>query len=146
MLDPYVGGRWRLAELTVNYRTPGRIMAVATSALAEAGITPPTLTSARPGDWPPSAERVSGELAAVLGEVVTAELDALGEGRLAVIVAASDQPALAAALRGLPDAGERLAVLSPTQCKGLEFDVVVLVEPAAILAGSPRAAATCTWP
>ena len=29
-------------------------------------------------------------------------------------------------------------VLSPAQSKGLEFDVVVLVEPAAILAGSSR--------
>jgi len=140
MLDPYVGGRWRLAELTVNYRTPGRIMQVATRALAESGITPPVLTSARPGDWPPTAELVGVERAAALSRVVTAELAALGDGRLAVITAAQDQPELAGAVAGQPGAGERLVVLSPTQCKGLEFDVVVLVEPAAILAGSSRGA------
>ena len=141
MLDPYVGGRWRLAELTVNYRTPGRIMQVATSALAESGITPPVLTSARPGDWPPTAEQVAGDLAAALGRVVTEELAAVGEGRLAVITAAQAQPELAAALgQAVSAAGERLVVLSPAQCKGLEFDVVVLVEPAAILAGSSRGA------
>jgi hypothetical protein len=141
MLDPYVGGRWRLAELTVNYRTPGRIMQVATSALAESGITPPVLTSARPGDWPPTAEQVAGDLAAALGKVVTEELAAVGEGRLAVIAAAQAQPELAAALsQAVTAAGERLVVLSPAQCKGLEFDVVVLVEPAAILAGSSRGA------
>ncbi|MDQ1738757.1 MAG: hypothetical protein QOE53_409, partial [Pseudonocardiales bacterium] len=102
MLDPYVGGRWRLAELTVNYRTPGRIMQVATSALAESGITPPVLTSARPGDWPPTVEQLHGELVAALSQVVTAELAALGDGRLAVITAAQAQPQLAGALAGQP--------------------------------------------
>ncbi|HEX8766872.1 MAG TPA: hypothetical protein VF714_00795, partial [Jatrophihabitans sp.] len=136
MLDPYVGGRWRLAELTVNYRTPGRIMQVAAAALAESGITPPVLTSARPGDWPPTAERVSGDLATAVSRAVTAELAALGDGRMAVLTAAQAQPELAAALGGLP--GEQLVVLSPAQSKGHEFDVVVLVEPAAILAGSVR--------
>ena len=138
MLDPYVGGRWRLAELTVNYRTPGRIMQVATAALAESGVTPSAMTSARPGDWPATAERATGELAAALVRVVTDELAAVGDGRLAVVCAAQAQPQLAEALSGVPGAGERLVVLSPAQSKGLEFDAVVLVEPAAILAGSSR--------
>jgi len=143
MLDRYVGGRWRLAELTVNYRTPGRIVEVATAMLAESGIPATAMTSARQGDWPPTAERVAGGLAAAVARVVTAELEALGDGtagRLAVIAAATDQPGLAEELRELPGAGERLAVLTPAQSKGLEFDAVVLVEPAAILAGSPRGA------
>ena len=50
------------------------------------------------------------------------------------------QPELAEALDGQPGAGERVVVLSPAQSKGLEFDVVVLVEPAAILASSSRGA------
>src|SRR6185369_15995331 len=37
-LDPYVGRRWRLRELTVNYRTPAEIMEVAAGVLA--GIDP----------------------------------------------------------------------------------------------------------
>ena len=138
MLDPYVGGRWRLAELSVNYRTPGRIMEVATAVLAGSGIAPTTMTSARPGDWPPTAERVEGELAAAVARTVAAELAAVGDGRLAVIVPALAQPQLAQAVSGQPGAGEQLLVLSPAQSKGLEFDVVVLVEPAAILAGSSR--------
>ncbi|MDQ1722330.1 MAG: hypothetical protein QOI26_2064 [Pseudonocardiales bacterium] len=138
MLDPYVEGRWSLAELTVNYRTPGRIMEVATAALAESGIAATAMTSARQGDWPPTAERVSGELAEMVARTVTAELAALGDGRLAVITAARTQPELSDALSRLAGAGERVTVLSPAQSKGLEFDVVVLVEPAAILAGSSR--------
>ncbi|HEV2887234.1 MAG TPA: AAA family ATPase [Jatrophihabitans sp.] len=140
MLEPYVEGRWRLAELSVNYRTPGRIMQVATAMLAESGITASAMTSARQGDWPPTAERVSGGLADAVSRAVAAELAALGDGRLAVIAAGQAQPELAEALGGLPGAGERLVVLAPAQSKGLEFDVVVLVEPAEILAGSPRGA------
>ncbi len=34
-LGAYVGDRWRLAPLTVNYRTPAEIMAVAADVLAE---------------------------------------------------------------------------------------------------------------
>ncbi len=37
-LAPYVGDRWRLAGLTINYRTPAEIMDVAADVLA--GIDP----------------------------------------------------------------------------------------------------------
>ena len=42
-LAPYVADRWRLAELTVSYRTPAEIMAVAGEVLAkiDPGLTPP---------------------------------------------------------------------------------------------------------
>src|SRR5881397_1528412 len=33
VLEPYVADRWRLARLTVNYRTPAEIMAVASGVL-----------------------------------------------------------------------------------------------------------------
>jgi DNA helicase IV len=36
-------------------------------------------------------------------------------------------------------------VLSVRQAKGLEFDSVVVADPAGILAESARGAATCTW-
>jgi DNA helicase IV len=36
-LDPYAAGRWRVEELTVNYRTPAEIMAVAADVLASMG-------------------------------------------------------------------------------------------------------------
>ncbi|HET8788282.1 MAG TPA: helicase, partial [Actinomycetes bacterium] len=42
-LDPHAAGRWRVEELTVNYRTPAEIMAVAADVLAamDAGLAPP---------------------------------------------------------------------------------------------------------
>ncbi|MBA3573708.1 MAG: AAA family ATPase, partial [Pseudonocardiales bacterium] len=44
VLGPWVADRWRLEQLTVNYRTPAEIAAVADDVLAalDAGIEPPT--------------------------------------------------------------------------------------------------------
>jgi DNA helicase IV len=60
-LGPYLQDRWRLAELTINYRTPAEIMEVA------AGL----LTAIGPGLEPPRSVRESGlppwRLAAVRG-------------------------------------------------------------------------------
>jgi DNA helicase IV len=88
-----------------------------------------------------------GEVAA---GVAAAELDAIGEGRIAVVVPAELRGAVGEALRrGL---GDRVAVDASTaleravsllgvgEAKGLEFDSVIVVEPAAIMAASPRGA------
>src|SRR4029450_9438137 len=42
-LDPHAAGRWRVEQLTVNYRTPAEIMAVAADVLASmgTGLEPP---------------------------------------------------------------------------------------------------------
>ncbi|MDQ2959195.1 MAG: AAA family ATPase, partial [Actinomycetota bacterium] len=133
MLSRYVGDRWRQAELTINYRTPGLIMQVATDTLAASGITASTITSARMGDWPPTAELVAGSLTAAAAALASSELARIGAGRLAVIGPADQLP------DQLP-ADERLSLLTPSQAKGLEFDVVILLEPAAILAQSRRGA------
>jgi DNA helicase IV len=140
MLDPYVRGRWREERLTVNYRTPAEIMAVAADVLA----------SVAPGEQPPESVREEGVPPRAisgldhLASVVRTELDEMGEGgRLAVIGPASRMPELA---RALPAAvpGDRaevldapVALLTVGQAKGLEFDRVVLVDPAGILAQSP---------
>ena len=50
MLDSYVGGRWREERLTVNYRTPAEIMAVAGDVLA----------AVAPGEQPPESVREEG--------------------------------------------------------------------------------------
>jgi DNA helicase IV len=79
---------------------------------------------------------------------VRRELAAIGDGRVAVIVpaAAGDQLAreLAAALPG-STVGDRtspldglVAVLGVAETKGLEFDGVILVEPAEIVRESER--------
>jgi superfamily I DNA/RNA helicase len=71
---------------------------------------------------------------AAAAAAVPDELDLVGEGTVAVLCARSQLAAVAAAV---PDAA-RVSVLTVEQAKGLEFDGVVLVEPAAILAESPR--------
>jgi DNA helicase IV len=159
MLDKYVPERWRLAELTVNYRTPGRIMDVASAMLAAAGGNPSEITSARQGDSPPSVEFVSGPLAPAVPAVVADELARSDGGRLAVIAPAALVDEVASAMLGSSsesgtaggsssesgaappdDADERVSVLTARQSKGLEFDVVLLLEPTAILAESRRGA------
>ena len=140
MLDPYVRGRWHEELLTVNYRTPAEIMAVAAD----------VLTSVAPGERPPESVREEGVLPrAVRGldqvaSVVVGERDDMADaGRLAVI---APRARLAELARALPAAvpGDRpevldspVALLTVGQAKGLEFDRVVLVEPAEILAQSP---------
>jgi DNA helicase IV len=140
MLDPYVKGRWHEELLTVNYRTPAEIMAVAADVLA----------SVAPGEQPPESVREEGvPPRAVRGldrvaSVVAAEHDDMGEaGRLAVIAPAARMAELARALPGAVP-GDRpevldspVALLTVGQAKGLEFDRVVLADPAGILAQSP---------
>jgi len=150
VLDPYLAGRWRLEALTVNYRTPAAVMGLAADTLAAAGVTAPTPDSVREGDWPPAARRIrAGDTAAVV-EAVRAELAHLGAGRLAVVTAIGADGGLREALTAALPGGavgvgrstldSPVAVLDVSSVKGLEFDGVVVVEPADILAASARGA------
>ena len=138
-LRPYVRERAAVETLTVNYRTPRAVMALATAVLRAAGVPVEEPGSPREGRWPPVLTRV--ELPAGVEPVVRAELDLLETGTLAVIAPRATAPALAAAADRLaePDRS-RVSVLTVEQAKGLEFDTVVLVEPAGILAESRRGA------
>jgi DNA helicase IV len=150
VLDRYVPGRWRLAELTVNYRTPAQVMHVAADVLAAAGVSAPTPESVREGDHPPAARRVPAGDAGALVAAVVAELEAVGSGRLAVVTASGADGALrdgltAALPPGTVGSGRTtldspVSVLDVTSVKGLEFDAVIVVEPAEILEGSDRGA------
>jgi DNA helicase IV len=148
-LDPHAPGRWRVAELTVNYRTPAEIMAVAADVLAEvaAGLEPPR--SVREAGTAPWRLRLDpAELPDRLPEVVARELAAVGDGKLAVLVPAARAAELgrplasalpaATAAQGPAVLDAPVAVLTVAQAKGLEFDAVVVVEPAGILGGSAR--------
>ena len=44
-----------------------------------------------------------------------------------------------------PDLTNQIVLLGATQAKGLEFDSVLIADPAAILAGPRAAATTSTW-
>ena len=150
-LDPQAAGRWRVEELTINYRTPAEIMAVAADVLASlgTGLEPPR--SAREGGATPWRLRVGpDELAARLPAVVAAEADAVGDGKLAVLVPAGQAEPLAEAIgTAVPAATSRqgpavldapVVVLTVGEAKGLEFDAVVVVDPAAMLAAGPHGA------
>jgi DNA helicase IV len=148
MLEPFVGDRWRQAELTVNYRTPREIMDLATE----------TLRRINPDSRPPRSVRESGaeprqetiapaELPTRLAEVAREQDSAVGEGRLAVIVPDGRARELAevvaavvpdAASGAEPDLERRTVVLTARQSKGLEFDTVVLVDPEGIADEGPR--------
>ncbi len=147
-LEPHVGNRWRLAELTVNYRTPAEVMALAAQVLARIDPTLVPPRSVRESGVEPWRERVFAErFGARLGELAAREREALGDGRMAVIVPEPRAEELTAAIRSaLPDAGygddpdlERSAVvLTVRQAKGLEFDTVIVADPDRIVADAPR--------
>jgi DNA helicase IV len=74
MLAPYVPGRWVYRSLSVNYRTPSEIMAVAAALLADfaPGVRPPD--SVRASGVRPWSKKVSAdELSAAIGEFVRDE-------------------------------------------------------------------------
>jgi DNA helicase IV len=150
-LDPHAAGRWRVEELTVNYRTPSEIMAVAADVLASmgGGLEPPR--SVRDAGADPWRLRLApDELAAGLSAVVAAEAAAVGEGKLALLVPAGRAEELAALLgpeleaattrQGPSVLDAPIAVLTVPEAKGLEFDGVLVVDPAAVLAGGPHGA------
>jgi DNA helicase IV len=149
-LDRVAADRVRVRELTVSYRTPSRVMAVA-DAMAEANDLPVTpVVSVREGDVPPSRVwRQRGDLGAVVDAVteLTGRRGADRPGTVAVVAPRGELAALVDALsRALPGQvgdGRRglsalVSVLGPDEIKGLEFDDVVVVEPAAIVAASRR--------
>jgi DNA helicase IV len=150
-LDPVAKDRWRVAELTVNYRTPARIMTPAAAVLAAAGVPVAPPQAAREGEYPPVAVPlalpVTADVAAATGAVtdaVRADDAALGGGRFAVVTTRRAHAALAAgvatALASEKELLDRVSVLDVDAVKGLEFDGVVVVEPADVLDESPRGA------
>jgi superfamily I DNA/RNA helicase len=77
--------------------------------------------------------------------VVAKEVAAVGDGRLAVLAPAARLDELRTILGsseqsapGVDDLDAPVTVLTVHDAKGLEFDAVVLVDPAAIVAESPR--------
>jgi superfamily I DNA/RNA helicase len=122
----------RLVQLTVNYRTPAEIMAVAANLLAahHPGLRPPrSVRSSGETPWRRHAE----DLPAAVADLAAAHT----EGQLAIIAPAEHTGALAAALclPAVPDLTDKVVLLTPDQAKGLEFDGVLIADPAAILGG-----------
>ena len=150
VFDRLAPGRWTLERLSINYRTPAPVMALAASVLRASGrdVVPPV--SARDGEDPVFVRLASPHDADDLAAAVRGALADPEVGRVAVIAPRADRDwaarALAAALphgtvgRGLRALDVAVSVLTVTESKGLEFDVVVLLEPAAVLAESTAGA------
>ncbi|SDK08617.1 DNA helicase IV [Actinopolyspora mzabensis] len=149
VLGPYVARRWRLEELTINYRTPSEIMSMATPLLAEMDVDLSVPTSVRSTGIEPSLERASkDEGAARTARLAAEELEAVEGGHVAVLCPPDRREEFGdeisaliprAAVGPRPEGLEApVMVLSVDQAKGLEFDSVIVADPAGILEQSPR--------
>ena len=159
LLGPAMRAAPVMEQLTINYRTPRAVMDLAQKVLAaspESAVVP--LRSARDvagalaftrleGEPQPNLEEPmsgAGNLVPVLRKTLQAETARLeaevgeGAGKLAIIVPTEAHSYLAAAL-GLDTAdvvADQVCCLDSRAAKGLEFDVVILVEPAVIASQS----------
>lgn len=137
VLSPFVGDRWRLSRLTVNYRMPAEIMAVAAGLLDSPADAPRSVRETGVPPWRVSVPASS--LAERLGKLAAEEWP----GRLAILVPAGRLAELGAAVPGAKVGeevtGDQVApvvVLPVREAKGLEFDSVLVVDPAGIEAES----------
>jgi DNA helicase IV len=137
----------RLVELTVSYRTPAEVVALAAQVLAVAApeISPPR--PVRESGFPPRIVATSRfALGETLAELAREEVAAVAPGRVAVLGPAVMLPELTrwldeAALGPIDPrdpSGDGLAaglvVLPADETNGLEFDSVIVVEPSLIAA------------
>lgn len=136
------GERWRLEELTVNYRTPSQISAVAERMAIAHGLPVTKSKAVRESEWPIRVTRTVLDAVRHDREISTA-------GTLAVIAPESVIGAAFDDLRseygdqvGLGERGlsRPIAVMTPQESKGLEFDTVVVVDPAGVIAATERGA------
>ncbi|MEN3284722.1 MAG: hypothetical protein V7607_5862 [Solirubrobacteraceae bacterium] len=135
-----VDGESRIAELAIGYRVPRQIMELAEELLPR--IAPEVVVPTAVRDGPEAPRLLSVDAATLAGTLVTEVADRVeGDRSVGVVAPAYDLERLRAALSeaGLR-AGDVLSdglarqvtVLSAEQAKGLEFDHVVVVDPAGI--------------
>ena len=138
-LEPFVGERFTLEELTINYRTPAQIAEAAVSVAQAAGYEVSAPRAVREGKWPPLVHEVAAESVVEQTVSVVSEEVAHSGGALIGVVCPPSlyvQTAQAVARAHADRTGtaqtaleNQVLVLTPWEAKGLEFDVVVIVEP-----------------
>jgi DNA helicase IV len=130
-------------ELSVGYRVPRQILDYASALLAVIApeLRPASSLRADPG----ALEIVRVPSAELAREVAAAATQACARpGSVAVIAADPQVPALASALdaagleHGAPGSDARLTLVPVTLAKGLEYDHVIVVEPARIAEAEAR--------
>jgi len=140
-LDDHAPGQWRAVELTVGYRTPAPVMELAGDVLRtiDPTLTPPR--AVRTGTPAPRAVMTSDVVAGVV--TATRELR-MRPGRVGVLAPTGLRPAVAQALEAAfpgetgATTDTAVAVLTVAESKGLEFDAIVVVEPARLIAEGAR--------
>ncbi len=148
VLERYQGDRWRLTGLTINYRTPAEIMAVAAEVLAAIDPALDLPRSVRDtGTEPWGLAAGPEDLASRLADAAQRAAAEPDDENIAVIVPAGRLDEFGSAIRAAvpgsavgehSDLEQRVVVLTVQQAKGLEFDTVLIGDPAGILAESPR--------
>jgi DNA helicase IV len=132
-----------VVPLTIGFRVPAAVVALANKLLPALGTNVPPARSLR-GDGVLAVHHVSDVDSTTVAEV-RAALEQLGS--VAVIAEDAAVERLRAALHaaGVPtasaddvDSAVRVTVVPATLAKGLEYDHVVVVEPAEIVAAEPR--------
>ncbi|MFH9014661.1 HelD family protein [Streptomyces sp. NPDC017943] len=130
-------------ELTTGFRVPQAVVGLTNRLLERLDVDVPAARSLR-GDGELTERRTTAE--GVPGAVVDAVRDALGrEGSVGIVAADADLPRVRAALEAAgvaaagPDAlGARVSLVPARLVKGLEYDHVVAVEPAAVAEAEER--------
>ncbi len=143
-LQPFVGDRFTLNTLTVNYRTPAQIADAALALARAAGQEVSAARAVRQGDWPPLVSRVAeADLLERLITIVQQELATVTAGLIGIITVEKRYTSVVQALSQayhknlgtLESVAEKqILVLTPWEAKGLEFDTAIIVEPAELLA------------
>lgn len=142
-LEPFFGDRFELEELTVNYRTPAQIADAAVRVAQAAGLRITTPQAVREGDWPPVLTRTTadGVQEAVLA-ALREELEYSAGGLQAIIVPQQDLARIRAAVEqvygdrvgsGSGGLSQDIVVITARESKGLEFDGVLILEPAELV-------------
>lgn len=140
VLEPFVGERFVLNELTVNYRTPETIISLATGVARATGLTIATPQALRTGEHDPAVASVpSDQLRDAVLEGIAVDAATTPGGLIGVITSAARYPEIRNLLtQTMPERlwaggtlrGQRdVALVTAHQAKGLEYDAVILVEP-----------------
>jgi DNA helicase IV len=138
-----------VTELTLGFRVPREILDYAARLLPAIAPDLAAPRSLRPGTGSLSIRRIPGATGAPTGPAepaLTVRQALARDGSLGVIAADSTIPALSAALTGIdheilgPDSANdhRVMLVPATLAKGLEYDHVIVMDPAHIVTAEPR--------
>ncbi len=144
VLEPFAPDHWRLAELTVNYRTPERITKAAARVATLAGRPVTTPKALREGEYDPEVVFTrQSERDDVVLSTLNKLFQRIHDGLIGVIAVGDDhtqvQQVLEEAYPGQVWTGtgrrrdRNIALVTAQEAKGLEYDAVVIVEPQALV-------------